>query len=76
VPRKIRQLKADLRRAGFIEDSNRGRGSHSHWRHPQVPGVKVVLSGHDGADARAYHESEVRDAIVRAMEALDQGSME
>lgn len=29
MPRTIRQLKADLRRAGFVEDTKRGAGDHS-----------------------------------------------
>lgn len=44
MPRKIRQLRADLRRAGFHLDSKRGKGSHTYWSHPLVP-YPVVLSG-------------------------------
>lgn len=68
MPRKIRQLKADLRRAGYHEAKKRGKGSHSVWRHPLVPDA-VNLSGHDGADARDYQESMVQDFVERAGEA-------
>jgi predicted RNA binding protein YcfA (HicA-like mRNA interferase family) len=62
MPRKIRELKADLRRAGFIEQP--GKGSHAGWRHPLVPG-KVTLSGNDGDDAQRYQERDVRDALAQ-----------
>lgn len=63
MPRKIRQLKADLRRLGFNEDTVGGKGSHSKWTHPLLPGITIVLSGRDGDDARHYQERDVRDAL-------------
>lgn len=68
MPRKIRQLKADLRRAGFVLDPRRGKGSHTVWVHEHDPAIDVVVSGHDGADAKYYQEREVREAIARAEE--------
>ena len=65
MPRKIRQLKSDLRRAGFIEQRDRGKGSHTRWVHPAVPGSAVTVSGHDGADAKAFQERDVRNVIAR-----------
>ncbi len=65
MPRKIRQLKSDLKKAGFMEIKGRGKGSHSMWEHPWVPGVTVTIGGRDGDDARQYQEQQVRDAIVR-----------
>jgi hypothetical protein len=69
MPRKIRQLEADLRDAGFAFDPDRGKGSHRWWVH--VTGVKVNLAGKSGTDAKPYQEQEVRDAIreARAREA-------
>jgi hypothetical protein len=29
VPRKVRQMKADLRKAGFVQLAERGKGSHT-----------------------------------------------
>ena len=66
LPRKIRQLKADLRRAGFVEDTDAGKGSHTSWTHPNDPANKVLFSGHDGADAPKYLELQVRRALARA----------
>jgi predicted RNA binding protein YcfA (HicA-like mRNA interferase family) len=64
VPRKIRQLKADLKRAGFIERRDRGKGSHTTWVHSERTKVSVTLAGHDGDDAQAYQEKQVREAIA------------
>ena len=66
VPRKIRELKADLRRAGFR--MRPGKGSHTSWKHPLVPG-RVVIGGGDGDDAQPYQEQEVRAAVAGAREA-------
>ena len=63
--RKIRQLKADLRRAGFVEEADRGKGSHSRWHHPAEAGTRVILAGHEGDDAKPYQERDVREAIAK-----------
>ena len=72
MPRKIRQLKADLRRAGF--GMRPGKGDHTVWRHPLVPRVKVVLDGKDDADARHYQEEELADALGALREAERQAA--
>ena len=59
MPRKIRQLIADLERAGF--ESRGGRGSHRNYKHPK--GLRVTVSGHAGDDAKHYQEREVRRAV-------------
>jgi predicted RNA binding protein YcfA (HicA-like mRNA interferase family) len=58
VPRKIRQLVADLERAGWrlIE------GSHRKFAHPRSRN-RVILSGQPGADALHYQEKHVKQAI-------------
>ena len=56
MPRKLRELIADLKRAGFVQEP--ARGSHRKFRHPK--GVTAVLSGHsEGADALRYQERHV-----------------
>ncbi len=60
MPRKLRQLKADLRKAGFIERP--GKGSHFRWSHPLVPDP-VTLAGQDGDDAKPYQERDAREAL-------------
>jgi predicted RNA binding protein YcfA (HicA-like mRNA interferase family) len=61
MPKKIRQLKAMLRRAGFTRRP--GKGSHTVWTHPRTPGKSVTVAGQDGDDAKPYLEKEVRDVI-------------
>ena len=67
MPRKIRQLKADLRKAGAYLASQ--KGSHAKWRHPLVPVSMLILSGHDGDDAKPYQERAVRDLLREIAEA-------
>jgi predicted RNA binding protein YcfA (HicA-like mRNA interferase family) len=59
MPRKVRQLMADLTRAGFVDRG--GKGSHRNFTHPK--GVRVTLSGRSGDDARYYQERDVRRAL-------------
>ena len=35
MPRKIRQLRADLAHHGFVKERGRGKGSHTYWTHPR-----------------------------------------
>ncbi|MDE0018236.1 MAG: type II toxin-antitoxin system HicA family toxin [Candidatus Poribacteria bacterium] len=56
MPRKIRQLISDLRKAGFI--NIRGKGSHRTYEHPT--GLIVVISGNLGDDAKPYQEKQVK----------------
>ncbi len=60
MPKKIRELKQMLRKAGFV--CRPGKGSHTVWTHPQVT-KPVILSGKDGRDARRYQEERVNEAI-------------
>jgi predicted RNA binding protein YcfA (HicA-like mRNA interferase family) len=63
MPRKIRELKADLRRARFIPEP--GKGSHVVWRHHESA-ARVTLSGGDDDDAKPYQERALRQALARA----------
>ena len=60
MPRKLRDLVRDLRKAGFVDRG--GKGSHRNFVHPKVR-KPITLSGQEGADALAYQESAVRLAI-------------
>ncbi len=64
MPRKIRQLIADLETAGFIAVPG-GKGSHRKYRHPRFAG-SVILSGKEGDDAHQYQEKHIRSAIREA----------
>jgi predicted RNA binding protein YcfA (HicA-like mRNA interferase family) len=59
MPRKVRQLLADLERTGFINRG--GKGSHRNFEHPS--GGRVTISGKPGADSHLYQEKFVRKAI-------------
>jgi len=60
MPRKIRDLIADLQSAGFINRG--GKGSHRNFVHPKVM-KPVTLSGKLGDDAKHYQERAVKAAI-------------
>lgn len=64
MPRKVRQLIADLERAGFVNRG--GKGSHRNFTHPK--GLRVTLSGSPGDDARHYQERDVRRALDEVKE--------
>jgi predicted RNA binding protein YcfA (HicA-like mRNA interferase family) len=59
MPRKVRQLIADLEKAGFVNRG--GKGSHRNFMHPK--GARVTISGHPGDDAFPYQEHQVRRRI-------------
>ncbi|MDE2736302.1 MAG: type II toxin-antitoxin system HicA family toxin [Gemmatimonadota bacterium] len=65
MPRKIRELIADLERAGFRLRKNKRGGSHRRYQHPKGP--QVTLSGNRGDDAHHYQEKEVKQAIEEAL---------
>ena len=60
MPRKIRQLIADLEKAGFVNRG--GKGSHRNFLHPKCPYV-IRLSGNPVADALPYQEKDVKRAL-------------
>jgi len=62
VPRKIRQLIADLEKHGFVNRG--GKGSHRNFLHPS--GVRITLSGALGDDAKHYQERDLKRAIEGA----------
>lgn len=63
MPRKVRQLIADLEEAGFVNRG--GKGGHRNFTHPL--GLRVTISGSLGDDAKHYQERDVR----RALEAVN-----
>ena len=65
MPRKIRQLIADLESAGFARTAG-SKSSHRKFRHSRFAGA-VILSGQEGADAQPYQEKQVRNAIREVM---------
>ncbi len=61
MPRKIRELIRDLKKAGFIDRG--GKGSHRNFKHPG--GAKITISGNPGDDARRYQERDLEKALKK-----------
>lgn len=60
MPRKIRELIAELKKAGFVNRG--GKGSHRNFVHDL--GVQMVVSGKEGADAHHYQERKLHEALA------------
>ncbi len=58
MPRKIRELIADLEKAGFINRG--GKGSHRNFFKGNV---RVTISGKTGDDAKPYQEQKLKKAL-------------
>ena len=67
MPKKLRELKSLLRKAGFIQRA--GKGSHTVWLHSKLSDA-VVLSGSDGDDAKPYQQRDV-DLALKRLEGQD-----
>ena len=61
MPRKIRALIRNLKKAGFIDRG--GKGSHRNFKHPG--GAKITISGNPGDDARRYQERDLEKALKK-----------
>ena len=62
MPRKVRELVADLLANGFAEIAGGGKGSHRNFVHDRHPGA-LTLSGQAGDDAKPYQEKQIRKAL-------------
>ncbi|RLS41689.1 MAG: type II toxin-antitoxin system HicA family toxin [Planctomycetota bacterium] len=62
MPRKIRELVADLLANGFAEIAGGGKGSHRKFVHERYRGA-LTLSGQSGDDAKPYQEKQIRKAM-------------
>ena len=60
---------ADLERAGFVRTP--GKGSHQKYQHPKLSG-SLILSGHEGDDAKHYQEKQSESGYSRGNEMRDQ----
>lgn len=69
MPKKIRELKTILLKAGFVAES--GKGSHSKWSHPKLSS-KIIVAGKDGSDAKIYLEKQIATALEE-LKKLDAG---
>ncbi len=62
MPKKIRELKSLLLKAGFTYQQ--AKGSHSKWTHPMLTEA-IIIAGKDGSDAKAYLEKQVNEALEK-----------
>ena len=65
MPKKIRELKAMLLKAGCV--CEKAKGSHTRWSHLNAT-EKLTLSGKDGVDAKYYQERNVFDYLHKILE--------
>lgn len=61
MPRKIREYKAELLLVGFLEQPNRGKGSHKVWKHSKLRDA-IVIAYKDGDDVPRYLEKQLKQA--------------
>ena len=61
MPKKVRELIQDLKKAGFYEISG-GKGSHRKFAHIDYLGA-VTVSGKLGSDVKKYQEKQIKRAI-------------
>jgi len=63
MPKKIRDLLKELRKAGFELD--RQKGSHRQFKHPTLSGV-ITLAGAESDDAKTYQERQIAEFIAKS----------
>ncbi len=71
MPRKIRELKAQIAREGFVYLPKRGKGSHERWRHPLI-GKTLTISGKDGDDVPPYLEKQLVALLAELQKLRDE----
>ncbi len=67
MPRKIRELKAQIAREGFIYLPKRGKGSHERWRHPLLKKT-LTIPGNNGDDVPVYLEKQLASLLAEVKE--------
>ena len=70
MPRKIRELKTQIQREGFIYLPKRGKGSHERWRHPLLRKT-LIISGKDGDDVPLYLEKQLEKLLIELEESRE-----
>jgi predicted RNA binding protein YcfA (HicA-like mRNA interferase family) len=70
MPKKVRELKTILEKAGFIYRP--AKGSHTFWTHPLIPEEPVTVAGKDGDDAPKYLEKQVNRVLKKLEEIKNQ----
>ncbi len=63
MPRKIRELKAQIAREGFVYLPKRGKGSHERWQNPLLRKT-LTIPGKDGDDVPLYLEKQLAKLLA------------
>jgi predicted RNA binding protein YcfA (HicA-like mRNA interferase family) len=66
MPRKIREIKAQIAREGFVYLPKRGKGSHD-WRHALLKKT-LTIPGKDGDDVPIYLEKQLASLLTELQE--------
>lgn len=66
MPRKIRDLIKDLRKAGFTLVPG-GKGSHRKF-HGKGGKIVMIIPGRDGDDAQPYLERQIQEKISESQQ--------
>ena len=64
MPKRIRELIRDLKKAGFVDRG--GKGRHRNFTHAK--GTKITLRGSPSYDAKRYQERDVEKAVREVTE--------
>ena len=72
MPRKIRELKAQIARYGFVYLPQRGKGSYERWRHSLI-GKTVTIPGQNGDDVPLYLEKQLEKLLTELEELKEEG---
>jgi predicted RNA binding protein YcfA (HicA-like mRNA interferase family) len=75
MPKKVREIKTMLQKAGFIYKP--AKASHSKWKHPKLS-KSIIIAGKDGDDAKDYLEKQVNEALeeLKKIEEEEKGEKE
>ncbi len=69
MPKKIRELKSLLLKAGFTYQP--AKGSHSKWIHAHLSQA-IIIAGKDSSDAKPYLEKQCLEALKK-LKGIDRG---
>lgn len=72
MPRKIRELKTQIAREGFVLLPKRGKGSHERWKHPMLEET-MTIPGKNGSDVPRYLEKQLSKLLLE-LDKLRKGS--
>ena len=73
MPKKIRELKSLLLKAGFTYKP--AKGSHTKWKHSKLSKA-IIIPGKDGDDAKTYLEKQVNESLEKLKKLQEEQAQE